>query len=61
MVRQGASPEEIAAGYPSLTTEQVRLAVFYAQARPRRGRPAVQPWQRQTAKRKTARVLSAAS
>ncbi len=44
MLAQGATPEEIAEGYPSLSTEQVRLARVYASAHPRRGRPVAQPW-----------------
>lgn len=44
MLAQGASPEEIVEGYPSLNTEQVRLARLYASAHPRRGRPASRPW-----------------
>ncbi len=44
MLAQGASPEEIIEGYPSLNTEQVRLARLYASAHPRRGRPASRPW-----------------
>ncbi len=44
MLAQGATPEEIAEGYPSLSTEQVRLAQVYTSAHPRRGRPAARPW-----------------
>lgn len=45
MLSQGATPEEIVEGYPSLTTSQVRLAQVYTSAHPRRGRPAAaQPW-----------------
>ena len=44
MLTQGATPEEIVEGYPSLSTEQVRLARVYASAHPRRGRPAARPW-----------------
>ena len=44
MLAQGATPEEIVEGYPSLNTEQVRLARVYASAHPRRGRPASRPW-----------------
>jgi uncharacterized protein (DUF433 family) len=51
MVAKGASVEEIVSGYPSLTTEQVRLAVLYAEAHPRRGRPVTQPWHEKTARR----------
>jgi uncharacterized protein (DUF433 family) len=44
MLAQGATVEEIAKGYPSLTVEQVRLARMYVAAYPRRGRPASRPW-----------------
>jgi hypothetical protein len=37
------------------------LAVFYAQARPRRGRPAAQPWQGGTSTRNVARAISVSS
>jgi uncharacterized protein (DUF433 family) len=37
MRRQGASIEEILDGYRGITGEDVALAVFYAQAHPRRG------------------------
>jgi uncharacterized protein (DUF433 family) len=44
MLSQGATPEEIVEGYPSLDTEKVALAPFYIQAFPRRGRPVAKPW-----------------
>jgi uncharacterized protein (DUF433 family) len=44
MLSQGATPEEIVEGYPSLDKEKVALAPFYVQAFPRRGRPMVKPW-----------------
>jgi uncharacterized protein (DUF433 family) len=44
MLSQGASPEEIVEGYPSLDREKVALAPFYVQAFPRRGRPVAKPW-----------------
>jgi len=46
MLSQGASPDEIVQGYPSLKIEQVRLAAMYAKAHPRRGRPASQAWKK---------------
>ena len=49
---QGATVEEILAGYPALNREQVELAALYVAAFPRRGRPAQRPW----AKQKPARV-----
>ncbi len=44
MLSQGATPEEIVQGYPSLDKEKVALAPFYVQAFPRRGRPVTRPW-----------------
>src|SRR5215469_6431773 len=44
MLSQGATPEEIVDGYPSLDKEKVALAPFYVQAFPRRGRPVAKPW-----------------
>ena len=52
MLSQGATPEEILAGYPALDREKVELAPLYVQAFPRRGRPALRPW----AKRKPIRA-----
>jgi len=40
MLAQGATVEEIAEGYPSLSLDQIRLASLYSAAHPRRGRPA---------------------
>ena len=44
MLSQGATPEEIVEGYPSLDKERVALAPLYVQAFPRRGRPMAKPW-----------------
>ena len=44
MLSQGASTEEILAGYPGLDKEKVELAPLYVQAFPRRGRPSARPW-----------------
>jgi len=44
MLSQGATPEDIVEGYPSLDKEKVALAPFYVQAFPRRGRPVARPW-----------------
>ena len=52
MLSQGAKPQEILDGYPSLNREKVELAPLYVQAFPRRGRPACRPW----AKRKPIRA-----
>lgn len=45
LVEAGTPPEDIVAGYPGLTAETIELAVIYATATPRRGRPRKQPWQ----------------
>lgn len=52
MTAQGATVEEILAGYPALSREQVELAPLYVAAFPRRGRPTHRPW----AKKKPVRV-----
>ena len=44
MLSQGASAEEILAGYPALDKEKVELAPLYVQAFPRLGRPSARPW-----------------
>jgi uncharacterized protein (DUF433 family) len=44
MLNQGATPEEIVEGYPSLDKEKVALAPFYVQAFPSRGRPVARSW-----------------
>ena len=62
MLAQGATPEEIAEGHPSLSVEQVRLAPIYVAAHPRRGRPASRPWaENATQIRKTLVPTGAAS
>lgn len=45
MLAQGATPEEILEGYPSLGMEKVSIVPLYMQAFPRRGRPSRRPWQ----------------
>lgn len=52
MTAEGATVEEVLAGYPALRREQVELAPLYVAAFPRRGRPAQRPW----AKKKPARI-----
>jgi uncharacterized protein (DUF433 family) len=52
MMADGATVEEVLAGYPALSREQVELAPLYVAAFPRRGRPAQRPW----ARRKPVRV-----
>jgi uncharacterized protein (DUF433 family) len=43
MVANGDTVDAVAAAYPLLTTDQVRLAGVYATAYPRRGRPPAKP------------------
>jgi len=43
MLAQGATLQEILEGYPALTREAVELALVYAKAFPRRGRPPARP------------------
>ena len=52
MTAEGATIEDILAGYPALSREQVELAPLYVTAFPRRGRPAQRPW----AKKKPVRI-----
>lgn len=52
MAAEGATIEDILAGYPALRREQVELAPLYVAAFPRRGRPALRPW----AKKKPVRI-----
>jgi uncharacterized protein (DUF433 family) len=44
LIEQGADLREILEDYPTLTREQVRAAITYAQTHPRRGRPQKAPW-----------------
>jgi len=45
MLAQGATPDEILEGYPTLNKERIAIAPFYMRAFPRRGRPSRSPWQ----------------
>lgn len=45
MLAQGATTEEILAGYPALSKEKIAIAPLYMRAFPRRGRPSRRPWQ----------------
>ena len=45
MLAQGATAEEILAGYPTLDQEKIAIAPLYMRAFPRRGRPSRRPWQ----------------
>ncbi len=44
MLEQGATVEEILAGYPALDPEKIALAMPYMLAFPRRDHPAYRPW-----------------
>jgi uncharacterized protein (DUF433 family) len=46
MLERGAGKEELLSGYPTLKPEHLELAVIYATAYPRRGRPPRHPWHR---------------
>lgn len=49
MMANGDTVEALAAAYPSLSIDQVRLAAVYATAYPRRGRPPIRPaWRSET-------------
>lgn len=58
MMASGTSVEDILDGYPSLSREQVELAVIYAKAYPRRGRPPKRSWHKQGAVKTTRISLS---
>jgi len=45
MLAQGATAEDILAGYPTLSKEKIAIAPLYMRAFPRRGRPSRRPWQ----------------
>jgi len=45
MLAQGATVDEILAGYPALDREKIGMAPLYMRAFPRRGRPRHRPWQ----------------
>ena len=46
ILTKGETVESLAGGYPTLTTEMIRLAPLYAAAYPLMGRPRAQPWDR---------------
>ena len=46
MIAQGATVEEILAGYPALNRTNIELAPVYVAAFPRGGRPAQRPWEK---------------
>lgn len=52
MTAEGGTIEDVLAGYPALSREQVQLAPLYVTAFPRRGRSAQRPW----AKKKPIRI-----
>jgi len=53
MLVQGATVEEILAGYPTLNKEKTAMAPLYMSAFPRRGRPIRYSWQRNARRRKS--------
>ena len=57
MRQAGAPVEEILAGYPSITAEQIALAEVYANAHPKQGRPTVHPWSQKRLLRRTRKQL----
>ena len=44
MLAQGATPEEVLEGYPTLNKEKIAMAPMYMRAFPQRGRPGRHPW-----------------
>ena len=58
MLAQGATPEEILEGYPTLNKEKIAIAPFYMRAFPRRGRPSRRPWQGKKARGRKSFPLS---
>jgi uncharacterized protein (DUF433 family) len=58
MLAQGAAPEEILEGYPTLNREKVSIAPLYMRAFPRRGRPSRRPWQGKKARGRKSIPLS---
>jgi uncharacterized protein (DUF433 family) len=63
MLEKGDTVEGLLAGYPSLTSEMIRLAPIYANAYPLQGRPRTQQWHNKppiyTARRKLAPLETA--
>jgi len=59
MLSQGAAPEEILEGYPTLNKERIAIAPLYMRAFPRRGRPSRRPWQGKKARGRKSFPLSA--
>ena len=58
MLAQGATPEEILEGYPTLSKDNITAAPLYMRAFPRRGRPSRRPWQRKKARGRKSYPLS---
>jgi len=58
MLAQGATPDEILEGYPTLNKEKIAIAPFYMRAFPRRGRPSRRPWQGKKARGRKSFPLS---
>ncbi|MBV9157137.1 MAG: DUF433 domain-containing protein [Acidobacteriaceae bacterium] len=59
MLAQGATPEEIHNGYPTLSKQNIAMAPLYMRAFPRRGRPSRLPWQGKNVKGHRSYRLSA--
>jgi uncharacterized protein (DUF433 family) len=47
----GLSPDEIREDYPNLDREKIELAIFYAKANPRRGRPKSSPGRKEVSRK----------
>jgi hypothetical protein len=61
MLNTGTTEAEILEGYPSLNRQQVELAPLYAQAHPKRGRPAPPPWAGSKPVRRSRKRLTSAA
>ena len=58
MLSQGATPDEILEGYPTLSEERIAIAPLYMRASPRRGRPSRRPWKGKKARGRKSLPLS---
>jgi uncharacterized protein (DUF433 family) len=57
MADQGVPSAEILESYPTLREEMLQMATLYANAHPKRGRPAGRPWARRKPVRRVVRPL----
>lgn len=57
IMSNGTPSREILDSYPSLSEEMLSIAVLYADANPRRGRPVTPPWRRTAPTRNVVRPL----